>query len=119
MLRLLVDENFPGLAVEELRLRGHDVLWIRTVDPGSSDSAVLAYAKNENRILLTFDKDFGELVFRAGLSAFSGILLFRIPPHSPQHVAETVVAVLESRDDWAGHFSVVEETRIRMRKLPD
>ena len=64
-MRFLADENFPGLAVSELRKRGHDVSWVLTDSPGISDQEVLGRAKDENRILLTFDKDFGELVFRA------------------------------------------------------
>ena len=116
-MRLLANENFPGLAITSLRLRGHDVLWIREDSPGISDRAVLSRATAEGRILITFDKDFGELVFRLGLNAPSGIILFRIPPNSPSSVAQTAVTVLESRTDWAGHFSVVDENRVRMKRL--
>ena len=117
-MHLLANENFPAVAVEALRSRGHDVLWIRTDAPGSSDQDVLARAITEDRILLTFDKDFGELAFRAGLPAGSGIILFRLPPTSAASVAQIAVAVLESRTDWAGHFSVIEERRLRMTRLP-
>jgi predicted nuclease of predicted toxin-antitoxin system len=57
--RLLANENFPGAAVEALRSRGHDVAWVRTDAPGSSDREVLHRAVSEARILITFDKDFG------------------------------------------------------------
>lgn len=70
------------------------------------------------RILIAFDKDFGELAFSAGLSASSGIILFRITAPSSAHVARAAVAALSSRIDWAGHFSVVEDDRIRMTPLP-
>lgn len=118
MLRILAHENFPGLAVEALRAKGHDVAWIRTDAPGSTDRDVLQRAVAEARLLITFDKDFGELAFRVGLLATSGIVLLRIPPQSPAYVAQRAVAVLESRDDWAGHFSVIEEDRVRMTALP-
>ena len=118
MLRILANENFPGAAVQALRARGHDVGWVRTDAPGSSDVDVLARAVSEARILITFDKDYGELAFRAGLSTVSGVVLFRIRPVSPQHVAPRSVAALESRSDWAGHFSVVEAHRVRMTALP-
>lgn len=116
-MRLLANENFPGVAITALRLRGHDVVWIREDSPGIDDRAVLSRATVEERILITFDKDFGELVFRLGLNAPSGIILFRIPPDSPSFVAQTAVTVLESRMDWAGHFSVVDENRVRMTPL--
>ena len=57
-MRFLADENFPGGAVTALQTRGHDIVWVRTAAPGSIDEDVLAWATRENRILLTFDKDF-------------------------------------------------------------
>jgi predicted nuclease of predicted toxin-antitoxin system len=75
-------------------------------------------AQKENRILITFDKDFGELAFRYGLSARNGIILFRMRVSSPMKIAQAAVAALESRDDWSGKFGVVEETRIRLTRLP-
>jgi predicted nuclease of predicted toxin-antitoxin system len=59
-MRFLADENFPGDAVTALRAAGHDVLWIRTDAPGISDHDVLARSSGDGRVLLTFDKDFGE-----------------------------------------------------------
>jgi predicted nuclease of predicted toxin-antitoxin system len=73
-MRLLADENFPMDAVNALSLAGHDILWIRTFAPGSPDQEVLRIAQAERRILLTFDKDFGELAFRIGLPSSSGII---------------------------------------------
>lgn len=117
-MRILANENFPGEAVEALRQKGHDIVWIRTESPGCSDKEILNKAQTENRIVVTFDKDFGELAFRLGLTATSGIILFRIQMPSPTHVARIAVAALEARTDWEGHFSVVEDSRIRMTPLP-
>ena len=117
-MRLLANENFPGKAVEALRLAGHDVLWIRESHRGISDVQVLAIATVQGRLLLTFDKDFGELAFHSKLPAVSGVVLFRIRKQSPEYVASRAVQVLASRSDWAGHFSVVEDDRIRMTPLP-
>lgn len=117
-MRILANENFPADAVAALREAGHDVAWIRSDAPGSSDRQVLARARSEERLLVTFDKDFGELAFRAGLPAPSGIVLFRISAPSPAQVARTAVTALGSRDDWTGHFSVIEDKRIRMTPLP-
>jgi predicted nuclease of predicted toxin-antitoxin system len=118
MMRILANENFPEEAVEALRARGHDVVWIRTDAPGSDDREILSRAADDGRVLITFDKDFGELAFRARLSTPSGIILFRIVPISSSYIAEIAVAVLETRDDWSGYFSVVEENRVRMTPLP-
>jgi len=117
-MRILANENFPEEAVLALRKRQHDVAWIRTDAPGSSDTMVIERARIEARLIITFDKDFGELAFHSRLPAACGIVLFRIAAPSAAHVARAAVAALESRTDWAGNFAVVEEHRIRMRPLP-
>jgi predicted nuclease of predicted toxin-antitoxin system len=118
-MQLCANENLPESCILRLRQDGHDVLWIREAAPGISDPAVLDRARKENRLLITFDKDFGELVFRRGAKASLGIVLFRIAQPSASVVAARVAAILASRDDWSGNFSVVEESAVRMRPLPD
>ena len=117
-MRFLADENFPGDAVAALRAAGHDVAWIRLEMPGSSDRDVLHRAMADARILVTFDKDFGELAWRFGLSAECGVVLFRLPMRPPTDLGATITAVLAARADWAGHLSVIQSDRIRMRRLP-
>jgi predicted nuclease of predicted toxin-antitoxin system len=116
-MKFLANENVSGEAVVALRAKGHDVVWIRIDAPGSRDEDVLARAVTDGRILITFDKDFGELAFHSHLPAKCGIILFRILAPSSSFVANAVVTAIESRTDWIGHFSVVEENRIRMREL--
>ncbi len=116
-MRFLANENFPFDAVEALRQAEHNVTWIRTDAPGITDLEVLQSAQAEARILLTFDKDFGELAFRAKLPASIGIILFRISAPSGAVIARKVLVAIASRNDWAGHFSVVEDDRIRMKPL--
>lgn len=118
MLRLLADENFPGVVIAELRRRGHDVMWARTHMAGAPDRDVLARAVFEKRLVVTFDKDFGELVFRQARNASSGVLLFRITTGSSAEATRRIVAILESRDDWTGCFSVIDENGVRIRSLP-
>ena len=117
-LRLLADENFPGDAVTMLRNTGFDVTWVRLEAPGKPDEAVMARARDERRVLLTFEKDFGELVFRRGIQASRGVILFRIPLRPGEDALRRLVAAVKARDDWEGHFSVIEPGRIRMRRLP-
>lgn len=118
-MRILANENFPKDAVEALRGRGHNVYWIREEKPGIGDTEVLQIAQTEKRLLITFDKDFGELAFRRRLSAEVGIVLFRVVPQSSVQITNIAVTALESRADWQGYFSVVENDRIRMTKLPE
>lgn len=108
----------PGDAVAALRAAGADVAWVRQEAPGMHDPDVLAWAVREQRILLTFDRDFGELAFASRLPASCGIILFRIPMPRSQQAGARIAAIVTSRADWAGCFSVVEPGRVRMRDLP-
>jgi predicted nuclease of predicted toxin-antitoxin system len=116
-MRFLADENFPGGAVAALVAAGHDVVSIRTAAPGTKDKDVLAWAVQESRVLLTFDKDFGALAWKAKLPASCGVVLFRIPMPKAGNVGKVLLSRLQERVDWAGHFSVVERARIRMRVI--
>src|SRR5271169_3448856 len=114
-MRFLADENIPGDAVAEIEAAGHDIVWVRTVAPGSKDENVLAWAVREERIILTFDKDFGELAWRAGLPVSSGIVLIRLP--MPRAAEAGMPQRIHERADWAGHFTVIEPGRVPMRPL--
>lgn len=78
MLKLLANENTQRLLVTRLRERGHDVRWVLEEERGMADPQVLSEALAEGRILLTWDKDFGDLVYRQGRSASNGLILLRV-----------------------------------------
>lgn len=82
-----------------------------------ADDDILAWAAREQRILITFDKDFGELARRSKLPGKCGVVLFRTPMPTPAAVGRQLADVIATREDWAGHFSVVEPGRIRMRRM--
>jgi len=84
----MADENFPRPALAALRNAGWVVFSVAEECPGISDEEVAAVCSESQQVLLTFDKDFGELVFHRGLSAGSGVVLFRFIPESPEEVAE-------------------------------
>ena len=117
-MRILANENVAAEVVERLRGNGYDVAWVRHDSPGATDDAVLERAVTEQRVLITFDKDFGQLVFLRGRAASCGVVLFRIAAPSPTAVAENVTRAIHSRSDWVGHFSVVDDRQIRMTSLP-
>ncbi len=115
---LLVNENMAGTVIAELRQRGHDVLSVKESMRGEDDDVILARAQAEQRIVLTHDKDFGELAFRTHLPASCGIILFRLAGSDPSTDNARILEAVESRSDWAGSFSVVTDDRVRMRPLP-
>lgn len=117
-IRFLANENVAGATVAALRAHGADVIWVKEDMRGASDEEVLERGRREERVLLTFDKDFGELAFRSGLPATCGIVLLRL--RMPKTVADAVAIAdrVSARDDWRGCFSVIEPGRIRSRDLP-
>ena len=112
-MRYICDENFPTDAVARLRAKGHDVTWLSEFAPGLDDSRILQLAITEERILLTFDRDFGELAMRHRPTGNTGIVYFRIPGRPPETLAHRIVAALEQGENWAGRISVVEPGRVR------
>ena len=116
-MRFLANENVPGPAVRALAESGHDVTWVRMVAPGSTDAAVLERAIVERRVLVTFDKDFGELAARTDMPPECGVVLLRISTEPPEEIGSRIASLLSARADWAGHFSVIEPGRVRMRPL--
>jgi predicted nuclease of predicted toxin-antitoxin system len=86
-VRFLANENFPDAAVAALEAAGHDVVWVRSVAPGASDADVPAWAAREERTIVTFDKDFGELARGSALPIACGVILLRMPMPTPNDVA--------------------------------
>ncbi|MBP6012260.1 MAG: DUF5615 family PIN-like protein [Alphaproteobacteria bacterium] len=117
-MRFLADQNFSRRAILALRASGHDVAWIEEDAPGASDDVLLATAQAGRRIILTFDKDFGEPAYHARLPASCGIILFRLPLQRTPQGSAWLATLINARDDWSGRFSVIEPGRIRTRDLP-
>ena len=90
---------------------------MRIAAPGATDPDVLAWAAREERILLTFDKDFGELAGGSVLPRTCGVIWLRTPMPKPGDVGQRLADLITARDDWAGYFSVIEPGRVRMRPL--
>ncbi len=115
-MKYIADENFPGPAIKKLRGIGFDVLWIREVSPGVNDFEVIRKAIETSRVLLTFDKDFGELAHVKGVSSKFGVILFRISTKNPIEATNIIISILKKDIDWAGNFSVVTANGIRSIK---
>jgi len=86
--------------------------------PGAADDVILGRAQAEGRLVVTFDKDFGELAFRWGLPATCGVALFRLHTQAPNYVLARVLDSFTDAAAWIGHFAVVEDFRVRVRPLP-
>lgn len=117
MLRFLVDESTGSGVAEWLRDAGHDVAMMPQSPVPTTDSDILDMAVQEDRIVVTNDKDFGELVFRSG-KLHAGIILFRLNDESAVNRVQMAKIVIERHgDQLAGSFTVVTEKTIRLRPI--
>lgn len=112
---LLADENFPGPVIRGLAAAGHDVMSVALFFPGIDDLAVLDLACRTGRRLLTFDVDFGELVFSRGAPAPAAILYFRLHPVVIEEVLQLALRAVSETPD--GYFAVVSREGTRIRPL--
>lgn len=117
----LADENFPMASVRRLVQAGHDVAAVAQDSPGVSDGEVLSRAVREKRALLTFDSDYGELLYgdHAAKPPQAGILYFRFTPACPEEPANHLISLMKLPGvSFAGYLTVLERERVRQRPLP-
>ncbi len=117
MIRLLADENFPLASIEILEVK-YDILSIAKLHSGISDSEIIKLANREERLILTFDRDFGQLIFKEGLIPQWGIFYFRLQQFQDTTPAQIVLDLLENGNfDVSGTITVIEENFIRQKKF--
>ncbi len=115
-MNLLADESIESYIVEQLRRDGHDVAYVVEMTPGVSDDEVLTRADQLGAVLLTQDKDFGELVYRLG-RASNGVVLVRLPGLSEATKIKIVSsAIREHGQSMIGAFSVISKASLRIRR---
>ena len=115
-MKFLADENIPIQVVRRLREGGYIVWCVGEIEASIPDEEVLNLANEKEAVLLTGDKDFGELVYRQGLVT-EGVILVRLSGLSTEEKAEVVfVAVDRYKEDFSGAFSVITPKNIRIRR---
>ncbi len=115
-MKFLADENISNKVVNALRNRGVDIISVKELESSLSDETVLEVANKQKRILITFDADFAELVFRRKLKA-QGVILLKFVPKSTQEILEKINNVLATQTKIECHFLTVKEKRIRVLRL--
>jgi predicted nuclease of predicted toxin-antitoxin system len=106
-VRFVADESCDFAVVRALRSAGHDVLAVAEISPRMGDDEVLKHARDDRRILLSEDTDFGELVYAEGLRS-SGVILFRFPATARGLMAAAAIdTVNQVGDELSSRFTVV------------
>ena len=113
-MRFLADESCDFAVVNALREAGHDVTAVKDMLPGAPDDAVIGLADRDARVLLTEDKDFGQLVFSSAVNS-PGVIFIRFPGNARQAMARSVLELVNKKPEKIkGHFAVVQPGRIRI-----
>lgn len=112
----LADENVPLKFVENLKEKGIDIIRSDHIQKGIDDNQVAEIANSENRILITFDKDFGYKTVRENLTV-KGLILLRFTPISIKLIEEKFYAIFEKVSDLENKLVVIDDDKIRIRNL--
>ncbi len=116
-MKLLANENIPAKSVHYLRSRGFDILSIGMDDPGISDAAVMAIAISQERIILTFDRDYGELIFRYNYKPASGVIYLRLDQYEPEEPGLIIEKIITNTEiEFTRALTVIDKNGIRQRR---
>lgn len=117
-MRILADECCARAVVDAMRAAGLDVRYAAERDARSADTDLLSLANDEQRIVVTEDYDFGDLLFRDRLPAPGAVILF-LPSLAPVDRAKRLMAVLQAAEiAFDGKLTIIEKRRVRQRALP-
>jgi predicted nuclease of predicted toxin-antitoxin system len=117
-MRFLADESCDFAVVRALRTSEHDVVAVSDIAPRADDTDVIDIAVREGRILLTEDKDFGQLVYAHGLESI-GVIFLRFPSHARRQIARDLVKMVKRESEKViGSFIVIQPGRIRIGGRP-
>ena len=115
-MRFLANENFPLPSILILRQAGYGVSSATELYSGISDVQVIDKAKSENSIILTFDKDYGEIIFKHGKQNPPAVIFFRFKGEDPETAGQLLIDMLESKKlKVENKFTVIEKDSVRQR----
>ncbi len=116
-MKSLANENFPYKSIYYLKEKGYDVLSIGMDNPSVADSEIMTIAMNEERIIMTFDRDYGELIFHHNYKPGKGVIYLRLDEYQPQEPGLIIEEIINNKEiDLTRALTVVDKNGIRQRK---
>jgi predicted nuclease of predicted toxin-antitoxin system len=116
-VKLLANENFPLQSVFYLKDKDFDIRAIGIDNPSVKDETVITFATDEDRTIITFDRDYGELIFRNNYKPPCGVIYLRLDQYSPTKPGEIIeLMLLDNSIDFRNALTVVDKNGIRQRK---
>ena len=116
-MKLLANENFPLKSVAYLLSKGFDIISIGTDNPSIKDSEVMAIAVQEERTILTFDRDYGELIFKFNYKPLKGVIYLRLDEYAPEQPGKIIEELINKNEyNFDNALTVLNTKGIRQRK---
>ena len=116
-MKFLADKNVHGKVVGQLRIHGFDVEWVKETSPGIIDPLILGRDDIGSLVLITNDRDFGDLIFNHGLPTPHALLYTRLPHRDWETVTHRLIVVIEQGVS-AGHITTISMDRNRTLPFP-
>ncbi len=114
-IKFLVDVGVGNKVEIWLNLKGYDTKAVRELDPRMTDTEILQIAVDENRMVITMDKDFGDLIYQMNMP-HAGVILLRLDSYSSEEKTKIIQIILEEHmTKIIGKFSVYKDGRLRIR----
>lgn len=115
-MKFIANENIPFEVVQKLKNEGYEVLRVDEIKKGMRDDEIIQLSIKEEGILMTFDKDFGELVFKKKKQVY-GIILLKFTPQNVDYIFGIIKKFLDQKIKIKGHFIVIEKEKVRIKKI--
>ncbi len=116
-MKFLANENIPFSTVKTLKGQGWEIEHVGEKNMGIRDEEVIEYSIQNNQVIITFDSDYGELVFTKGYKP-QGVIYLRIKNFTPEYPAFLLhKLIVEDELEVKGKFTVVSENLIRQRDI--
>ena len=116
-MKLLANENFPLKSILYLRGKGFDITSIGTDNPSIKDNVVMGIAIKEERTILTFDRDYGELIFKHNYKPKKGVIYLRLDEYKADEPGKMIEELINKKEyDFDNALTVLDRNGIRQRK---
>lgn len=117
-MKFLANENVPFSSITYLKSAGFDIKAIGIDDPSITDKQVMHIAIDENRTIITFDSDYGELIFKHGYKPEAGVIFIRVQPCEPLETAKILEdLIFKKAISFDGTLTVIDANTIRQKKF--
>jgi len=116
-MRLLANENFPLTSVKILEKAGYDIIYVGLDFKRILDNEVIDIAIKEERTIITFDRDYGELIFKKGYRPRSGVIYLRWNNFQPDEPGEFLMELFKTKEiKYGSRLTVITDKNIRQRR---